>query len=311
MRRAALSSFLLLVTLARWPAHAAAQATSGAIAATDCDATLTATVDAALAVELSTASPEAREAFASGTLRAELVCGAEEVVAIVRRDDTRHEQRVARSARGLARRLALSLAEMLDAASTSPTRAPVPEAGPDAAPPAPPAGVPVRLRLGGGAWLGGEPLLAMGEAAIGVELAPVPVLAVVVDLAGSFGGVGVTAGSLDVRLASAGLSLRLGADLDVFRLSAGPALRGGAAFWTGHPRDPSRGTGQDLAAGWLGVGVVGAAHARLGELPLRLGLELEGGAVLYGSTALAYGEVAARIAGAWLEVRLVLDLRIV
>jgi hypothetical protein len=79
-------------------------------------------------------------------------------------------------------------------------------------------------------------------------------------------------------------------------------------FWTGHPNDPSRATGRDLTGGWLGLGVVAAALLRLPELPVRIGLELEGGGIAFSSDALVYGALAARIGGGWLETRLVVDL---
>ena len=129
-----------------------------------------------------------------------------------------------------------------------------------------------------------------------------------IGAAGTFGAADVAAGRLDVRLVSAGVSLRLGGELDALWLGGGPAVRGGVVLWSGAPADPTRAVGRETTGGWLGLGAVGAAFVRAGDTPLRVGLEAEGGGIAFHSEALVLGARGARIGAGWIEFRLALDL---
>lgn len=305
-----LAPALLLVLV---PLVAQAQSTRAPVATSGCPAELASAMEPALDVELSNASADARSAIAEGALRPEIACSPDTVVvAVVRTDGERVEQRVAIEGPALARRLAMVVTELLEASSapeeaesvsadaTDEPIAPVPVA------PADP--LRVRLRLGVGAWIGGEPAIPLGALEIGVAIAPVRNVEIVAAAAGALGGTSVPNAHLDVRLLSAALSLRFGADVDVFWLGAGPAARGGAVLWTGTPADPARGRGGDLVGGWLAVGAVLVGLARVPSTPVRVGVELEGGGIAFSSGALVLGVLAQQIGGGWLEARAVFDL---
>jgi len=294
------------------PPSACAEAAPEALAqptleVSGCEPELVRAVDAALAVELSMAGPETREALADGSLRCLLSCDASGAVAAVAHGSERLEQRVPRDEAGLSRRLAVALAELLSAASADQVEPPPP---PPVERPLEPAtaGLAVRLRVAGGVWFGGEPGLVLGGPELGVEVAPLPEVALVAGVSAAFGMLEVDAGRIDVRLLSGAASIRFGADLDAIHLGVGPAARGGAVLWSGHARDRSGGVGRDVLGGWLGVGLVAAVHLRLPELPLGFGLEVEGGGIAYSSSALAGGVLAASVSGGWIEARIVIDL---
>lgn len=279
-----------------------------------CTDDVVAGVELALDVELSNASTEARQALADGSLRAELVCEGDAATARVVRGSEHVEQRVAVSGPAVARRVAITLAELIEASavpSASPPPPPPPPSPPPPPPPPPPAeaadALRARLRVAAGTWLGGEPFFALGTVELGAELAPTSNVAIVVAAAGAFGAVDVTGARLDLRMVSGAASVRFGGQVDAFWLGAGPAARGGAAIWTGTPSDPLHARGETTTGPWLGLGAVGAAFVRLGELPLRVGIELEGGGIAVYSGALVLGSVGARVGGGWLEARLALD----
>jgi hypothetical protein len=294
---------LLSVSTSLWllTAEARAQTAQPTIALTNCPPALGTAVEAALDVELSMVSPTTRRAFTEGTLRCALVCDETGTTALVTQGDERTEQHIVHDGPGHARRLAIALAELLDASGAPPVEAPVAEVNPTSE-------LRIRARIALGAWLGGEPFSALGALELGVEIAPTSNLAWVIAAAGTLGSIEVDSGRLDVRLLSLATSLRFGGEVESFWLGGGPAVRGGAVFWTGHPNDPSRATGRDLTGGWLGLGAVATALLRLPELPVRIGLEIEGGGIAFSSGALVYGALAARIGGGWLETRLVVDL---
>jgi len=297
----------LSTALGLFTGGARAQSLHATIALTDCPSELGVAVEAALDVELSMVDPEARRGLANGALRCALVCDESGTTAVVVHDGERTEQRILSDGPGHARRLAIALAELLDASSAVRLEIEVElELAPE--PVAPPEPLRVRLRLAGGGWLGGEPFSALGALELGVEIAPTSNVALVVGAAGALGAIDVEGGGLDVRLLSGAASLRFGGELGSFWVGGGPAARGGAVSWTGHPDDPTRAVGRDTTGGWLGVGVLVAAFVRLPELPLRIGLEAEGGGIAFSSGALVLGALAARIGGGWLEARLVVDL---
>ena len=297
-----LASFVVVSFFA---AIAGAQPPSRGVTRSGCDDALGLAVESALVVELSDASGQARDAFAGGSVRSEIACDADGVTAIVVRAAARMEQRIEGGGPGVARRLAIALAELIEA-SVVPTE-PVP---PPVDPPAPASheALVVRARASGGAWLGGEPLLALGTLDLGAELDPTSNVAIVLDGSGLLGAAAVEGARVDVRILGAGLSVRFGGDVDSFWLGAGPAMRGGAIFWSGTPTDAIGSVGHDVTGGWLGLGAVAAAFVRLADLPLRVGAEIEGGGVAYYSEALVFGARAQRIGGGWVELRLALDI---
>lgn len=307
-RLAALASLWLALA----PAKAAcAQQTATRVEVTGCVPDVAARVQPALDVELTNASADARRALDEGTLRCELICDGDLVTARVLRGSERVEQRIEGAGAGLARRVAIVLAELIEASSgPEPTDASLGQTPPDPPRPAPgpePA-LRTRLRVAGGAWIGGEPLVVLGTIELGVELAPSRNVALVVGAAGTFGTVDVERARLDVRVVSAVASLRFGADVDALWLGGGPAVRGGAVVWTGTPSDPTHAMGETTVGGWLGLGAVGAAFVRLGTSPVRLGVEVEGGAIAIYSGATVLGTLAAQIGGGWLELRLAADV---
>lgn len=303
---------LLSVSTTLWllTAEARAQTAQPTIALTNCPTALGTAVEAALDVELSMVDPATRRAFTEGTLRCALVCDETGTTAMVARGDERTEQHIVREGPGHARRLAIALAELLDASGAPPveTAAEVLPVDPEPTPVAEVSPLRIRARIAFGAWLGAEPFSALGAMELGVEIAPMSNLAWVIAAVGTLGSIEIDSGRLDVRLLSLATSLRFGGEVESFWLGGGPAVRGGAVFWTGHPNDPSRATGRDLIGGWLGLGAVATALIRLPELPVRIGLELEGGGIAFSSGALVFGALAARIGGGWLETRLVVDL---
>ncbi len=303
-RRDALVALLVGSTLAG-PACARAQEGQTLLVETsECAPDLGPAVTALLAVELSS---ESRAEIDEARARCLLLCDATSATAVVARGEQRFEQRIDRGDVALARRLAIALAELVEA-----SRAPLlaPESGaPSAAADAPASeSLAVRIRAGGGAWLGGEPLLALGGLELGVELAPTSNVAITLGAAGGLGAIDVAGGRLDARWIGGALSLRLGGALDLLWLGAGPALRGGLVSWTGHPDDATRAIGRDVLGAWCGVGVVAAAFVRLGALPVRVGVEIEGGGIAVSSEARALGASAARVGGGWLELRAVIDV---
>lgn len=312
MKLGSFGSALLSLSTTLWlfTGEVRAQTTHTAVALTNCPTELGTAVESALDVELSMVDPEARLGLADGTLRCALVCDVSGTTAVVVRGDERTEQHILRDGPGHARRLAIALAELLDASGAPPPEAAavtpvVPEPTPEVNTPSE---LRIRARIAGGAWLGGEPFSALGAIELGVELAPTSSIAWVISAAGALGSIEIEAGRLDVRLLSVATSLRFGGEVDSFWLGGGPAVRGGAVLWTGHPDDPSRAIGRDTTGGWLGLGVVASAFVRVPELPLRIGLEVEGGGIAFSSGALVFGALAARIGGGWLETRLVVDL---
>ncbi len=303
----------LVAVLSLVAGRARAQSGGASVELDQCPSELGAAVESALDVELSAASLDARRALADGTLRCALACDETGITAIVTRGVDRIEQRVESRGSGAPRRLAIALGELLEASSVPAPTADAPAVSPPSpAPPAPtpPERVPLRarLRLAGGVWLGGEPFVALGTLALGAEISPTPNVAIVLDASGALGAVSVTAARLDVRLLSAGLSLRLGGDVGPLWLGGGPALRGGAVLWTGTPHDPALGLGRDAIGGWLGVGAVAVAFVPLPDLPLRVGIEAEGGGIAVYSGALVLDALAQRIGGGWLELRIAADL---
>lgn len=285
------------------------------VESTGCAPDLDAAVESALGVELSAASVTLLAALRDGSLRCELQCDDAGVIAgVVSADGQRLVQRVEGGDPSLPRRLALVLSELLDAslvveaapAATSPetTEAvvPPPVTSSDA--------VALRLRAAGGAWLGGEPLLTLGAIEVGAEIDAGPNFAAVFDVGAALGGLDADVGRVDVRLLSAGVSIRFGGAVDAFWLGGGPAARGGAASWTGRPSDGGL-RGRDFTSGWLGVGAVGAAFVRLGPSPVRVGIEVEGGAIAVHSEVLALGEPIARVGNGWIEIRIALDVALV
>lgn len=307
----------LLSSLALWLITGIAEGQArAAIELTDCPGELGAAVEAALDVELSMTSPDAQRGLGDGTLRCALVCDASATTAVVFRGGDRLEQRVERDGAGLARRLAIALAELLDAASAAPAPTSEPEPAttpePEPAPPDDTAAerLEVRLRVAGGAWLGGEPLLALGTIELGVELAPISNVALVLGVAGTLGAIELEDVRLDVGLLSGSVSLRFGGEVGALWLGGGPALRGGVVRWVGTPDDATRAVGRELVGGWLGLGAVAAALLRLDDLPLRVGLEAEGGGIAFESGALVLGALGARIGGGWIELRAAIDLQI-
>ena len=311
---------LLAATLSLHAGRVRAQARPR-IEPTDCPSGLDLATGSALDVELSNASPSARIALDEGALRCALVCDAAGVTAIVSRGDERVEQRIASLGPGLPRRLAIALAELIEASSTpdEPVAADAVETAEAieasrVGEPADALEAPTtdpfraRLRLAGGLWLGGEPLLFLGALDLGAELAFTPNVALVLGVGGALGGIDVGTAQIDVRLLSAAVSARLGADVGPLWLGGGVAARGGAVFWTGHSATPGGAVGRDLTGGWLGLGAVAVVLLRVGELPLRIGVEIEGGGVAVYSAALVLGAPGARIDGGWLEARLAADL---
>jgi hypothetical protein len=290
-------------------ASARAQAT-GRIALSDCPPELGPAVEAALSVELSTASEGVRRGVEDGTLRCALACDEAGTTATVSRGEEHVEQRIDGHGPGLARRLAIALAELSDAIST-PLPAAIVPATPAAieepAPPIPSDPLRARLRAAAGAWIGGEPVLPLGGFELGVEVG-ITNVAFVAGFSGHFGAVALEDARIDVRILSLALSARFGGSIGPAWLGGGPALRGGLVLWTGVPDEGGPGVGRDALGGWIGVGAVVAALFRLGDLPLRAGLEIEGGGIPLYSEALVGGERAQRVGAGWLEVRGVLDL---
>ena len=309
-RRGAVVSLLALLLVSLLASSTSAQAPTVAIERTGCTDELGRAVEAALGVELSDASPEARRALADGSLRIAVQCDDAGATAWVLLGPRRLEQRIDDRGPGAARRLAIALGELLGAAALpeAPAEPTEPRASAPDATVHPPDGLRARLRASGGAWLGGVPLLALGTLDLGIELGPSPNVAIVVDASGALGSTPIEGARLDARLLGAAVSLRFGGDVGDFWLGAGPAMRGGAVFWTGVPTDVSAATGHTATGGWLGLGAVAAAFVRIGALPLRAGLEIEGGGVAYYADALAFGMRAQRIGDAWVELRVALDV---
>ena len=317
MKRGSLSfrrttPLFLAATLSLAAGHTRAQARPR-IELTDCPNGLDLATESALDVEISNASPEARLALDQGALRCSLACDGEGVTAVVSRGAVRLEQHIGSSGPGLPRRLAIALAELIEA-SSAPSEPVASEVASDtenapelsAAPEAD--SLRARLRLAGGAWLGGQPLVALGALELGAELAFTPNVALVLGVEGAFGGLEASAAWIDVRLLSAAASVRFGGEVGPFWLGGGPAVRGGAVLWTGHPTASAGAVGRDLVGGWLGLGAVVVALVPVAELPLRFGLEIEGGGIAISSGALVLGMPAARIDGGWLEAHLVADI---
>jgi hypothetical protein len=163
-----------------------------------------------------------------------------------------------------------------------------------------------RFRVAAGVWVGGVPVVGLPALEVGVELAPTSNVALVIAASGAGSAIDFDGRAFDFGTFSGTVSLRMGADLGPIWLGGGPSLRGGVVMWP-RPRDVTRIVPQQDTAGWVGVGGVAVLFAALDDLPLRFGLELEGGALWVYAPEVA-ADPSQRLGDGWIEARVVCDV---
>ncbi len=309
---------LSVVLLSHAPAHAQA-AELDSLHIENCDATFDDAVRGALEVELIGIGSSMRDALESGRVRSRLRC--EPDVITIRVEDRDTEQVIVEligiAEPALPRRVALTLSEIYAALASVARTAPRSTRAEPSADLADPVALdtlasrdPFELRVLGGLWIGGEPLLLLGSVELGASWPLEHFAKLMMGLGGAFGSVSIAAGALDVRVLSCGVSLRFGGNIGGLELGVGPAVRGGVVFWTGHPRDSAVAVGRDTWGPWLGLGGAAGAMVRIDGTPVRIGLDLEGGAIAVSHGATAEGVLAARLGSGWIDVRLAIAFAI-
>lgn len=284
-----------------------------------CEPDFDAAVRSVLEVELLEIDPSTRAMLESGRLRSTLRCQSDLVT--IRVEDRETARLVVELIDGaepaLGRRVALTLSEIYAALAAttsfeqSRTVAPLSSALADPTTASSVPAAPLEIRTLGGLWIGGEPFFLLGSVELGASIRLADYARLMLGLGGAFGSVSVAPGTLDIRVFSCGLSLRFGGPLGAFALALGPALRGGVVAWTGHPGDPTVAVGRDTLGSWLGVGGAAEVLVRLEGTPIRLGIDIEGGAVVMSHGATTLGILAARLGSGWLDVRFVIAIEIV
>jgi hypothetical protein len=274
----------------------------------------------ALEIELESTRDALTAYFLRARPEARVRCGNEAVVVeVVSTEGVALEESIDAVHLGLARFVAIAVAESVWAhAADEPDRASPPplveshanpitesEPTPDGA-----SGLSAALWLRslGGAQIAGSPIWWSGEGTLGLELVVPPLVSLTLDATLGEGVLYVAPGMIEATHGTAALAVRLGGELERFRLDAGVGMRGGALVWSGSSTSlevlGTQGTTPSLGA----LIDVRAAASLLSWL--RIDLELEGGLTLFGSNATAFGVAVVHFDPGWLTARLGLAFRL-
>lgn len=285
MRRAAPHAIGLFVTLLAIAPAASAQPVI--TAAPSCGGLLDG-LPAALTVELSDRSAELG-ALEGRSVTLSLECTDADVTVRATDDVTGAfvGQRVERTGRGLTRQLAIVAAELLVALAARPVPSPPPPPPIVAAPRATPSVRPL-LRLAARLEGTGEPLVALGGGAIGLELALDPAVVLALDAGVGWASVGTPRGDVSAVPIGVTVSVRFGGALGDVWLGVGPSVEGAVVVLTGRPVAVEV-TGREGALPWVALGAVAAMRVGLAGTPLSILLELEAAGVLLTPIALVDG----------------------
>jgi len=263
--------------------------------------------DAALSVELVDRDSELGAIRTREQLVVSLEC--DETSVTVRVSDATSErfvgQRVERAERGLVRQLAIVTAELLAALASQleqPSSA-VEETLPVER------RLPIALRLTGSVVGSGTPLTVFGGGALGVELEPLEVLRLVVELGAAHTSTSTALGNIETTTFALALSVRFGAQLGAVWLGLGPLVRGGAVFFAGEPSSGGI-TARQAVLPWLAVGAVAVMAVAIEGSPLSIELDLEGGGLPLTAIALVDGSSGFDLGPAYFGAQLGILLRL-
>lgn len=229
-------------------------------------------------------------------------------VHLVARGDTFFEDTIPLGP-GLERFVAIGITEAITAhtSSSNGPEAPSPPDPPPASPPvkaqetSPPGGVPLWLKLQGGARLGGTPGLWAPQVALGLDIALTPQVLLGADLDSAFLSVAAPPGPVHAYLLGLGLWAKLQALWEPVVVQAGLGLKGGAVVWSAASQTPQV-VGGETASPWLS-----AVACLGGGLELHPGLrgflELEGGIPFVTVVASYREQPLVKLDPAWVSLR--------